>query len=84
MVTSKDVVILKDSSIIITAKEFEIIKLVAWGLSNKEIGEKLGMSPRTVQQHLLTIFEKLEVHNRTEMVTMLILSGKISVEDLKK
>ena len=50
----------------LTERELEILALVAKGLSNKEIGAKLNISPATVARHLVNVFEKLHVRCRTE------------------
>ncbi len=51
----------------ITEKEYDIIKLVADGLSNKEIADKLYLSDGTVRNYLSTILEKLELRDRTQL-----------------
>ena len=51
----------------ITDKEMEIIRLVADGLNNKEIAEKLFLSEGTVRNYLSTILEKLGVRDRTQL-----------------
>jgi two-component system, NarL family, nitrate/nitrite response regulator NarL len=50
----------------LSAREQEILDWVAQGLSNKEIGSRLGLSTFTVKNHLARIFEKLQVRSRTE------------------
>lgn len=52
----------------ITSKEYEIIKLVADGLSNKEIAQTLFLSEGTVRNYLSSILEKLELRDRTQLV----------------
>lgn len=52
----------------ITEKEYEIIKLVAEGLNNKEIASELFLSEGTVRNYLSNILEKLEVRDRTQLV----------------
>jgi DNA-binding NarL/FixJ family response regulator len=52
----------------LSAREREILDLLAAGLSNKEIGAKLNLSPFTVKNHLARVFEKLHVRCRTEAV----------------
>ena len=42
----------------------EILKLVAEGLTNEEIGKKIFISEKTVKTHLTNIFDKLKVNNR--------------------
>ena len=50
----------------LSAREMEILALVAEGLSNKEIGARLHISFATVRTHLMHIYEKLHVRCRTE------------------
>lgn len=52
----------------LTARELEILTLLAKGLSNKEISARLGISFETVRNHLRHIYDKLHVHCRTEAV----------------
>ena len=52
----------------ITEKEFEIIELVAKGLSNREIAEQLFLSEGTVRNYLSNILDKLELRDRTQLV----------------
>lgn len=51
----------------ITAKEMELIELVADGLSNKEIAEKLFLSEGTIRNYLSSILDKLELRDRTQL-----------------
>ena len=51
----------------ITDKELEIIELVADGLSNREIANKLYLSEGTVRNYLSSILEKLELRDRTQL-----------------
>jgi two-component system, NarL family, response regulator DegU len=48
----------------LTKREMEILKLVAEGLTNEEIGKKIFISEKTVKTHLTNIFDKLKVNNR--------------------
>lgn len=52
----------------LTARELEVITLVAKGFTNKAIGVQLSISDRTVQGHLAHIFNKLQAGSRTEAV----------------
>jgi DNA-binding CsgD family transcriptional regulator len=52
---------------ILSAQELQIATLAAEGLSNREIGERLYLSPRTVGSHLYRIFPKLEVTSRAQL-----------------
>jgi len=54
----------------LTERQMEILKLLAGGLSNSEIGNKLYISKRTVENHVSTIFAKLNIHSRIEAVTL--------------
>jgi two-component system response regulator DegU len=48
----------------LTRRELEILKLVAEGLTNEEIGRRIFISEKTVKTHLTNIFDKLKVNNR--------------------
>ncbi len=48
----------------LTAREWEVLRLLAQGLSNKEIAQALVITPNTVKRHLKSIFAKLDVHTR--------------------
>ena len=52
----------------ITPREYEILILIADGLSNREIGEKLFVSENTVKTHSSRLFEKLSVNRRVQAV----------------
>ena len=53
---------------LLSKREREIVMAVAEGLTNQEIGERLGLSKHTVKNHLLRVFEKLGVSNRVELL----------------
>jgi len=52
----------------LTAREHEILGLIAQGLSNREIGEKLFVSENTVKTHSSRLFDKMSVNRRTQAV----------------
>jgi len=52
----------------LTAREHEILALIAQGLSNREIGEKLFVSENTVKTHSSRMFEKMQVNRRVQAV----------------
>lgn len=52
----------------LTEREFQVIKLIAEGLKNKEIAKRLFISETTVTHHLSSIFSKLDVSDRLELV----------------
>ncbi|MGB1249097.1 MAG: response regulator [Candidatus Promineifilaceae bacterium] len=69
-----------EEAIYLTNRENEVLRLVANGRTNKEIGGELTISDRTVQSHLVKIFRKLDVNTRTKAVTVAMAHGLISAE----
>ncbi len=63
----------------LTARELDVVRLVARGASNKEIARDLRVSEATVKTHLLHIFEKLGVADRTSAVTTALERGLIEL-----
>jgi len=61
----------------LTDREREILALIAEGLSNQEIAQKLFISIKTVQTHRTHIMEKLDLHNRAQLVRYAIRKGLI-------
>ena len=59
----------------LSARELEVLKLMAQGLSNKEIGESLGIGEATVKWHLNIIFSRLNVSDRTEATVVALRRG---------
>lgn len=64
---------------ILTTRELEVVRLVARGASNREIARDLRISEATVKTHLLKIFEKLGVSDRTSAVTTAMERGLIEL-----
>jgi DNA-binding CsgD family transcriptional regulator len=52
----------------ISPREREVLELLAAGLSNKEIAERLHVSPHTVKTHVAHLYEKLDARRRTEAI----------------
>jgi DNA-binding NarL/FixJ family response regulator len=52
----------------LTERELEVLKLVAKGLNNRDIGTELFISENTVKNHVRNILEKLHLHSRMEAV----------------
>lgn len=69
------------SLVALTKTEIKVLALLGRGQSNKEISATLDCSVKTVKNHLNSIFQKLEVSNRTEAVVKGIEMGLISAED---
>jgi DNA-binding CsgD family transcriptional regulator len=66
------------ASLGITPREHEILTLIAQGLSNREIAEKLFVSENTVKTHSSRLFEKLNAKRRTQAVQFAKQAGLIS------
>jgi DNA-binding NarL/FixJ family response regulator len=64
----------------LTAREIEVLRLVARGLRNKEIAADLRISEETTQGHVKSILSKLSVHDRTEAVAVGIRRGFVHIE----
>jgi DNA-binding NarL/FixJ family response regulator len=62
----------------LSAREIQVLQLVADGKSNKDIGEELGLSALTVKSHLARIARKLGTGDRAEMVATSMRSGVIA------
>jgi DNA-binding NarL/FixJ family response regulator len=59
----------------LTERETEVLRLVAKGLSYKQIAERLFLSHRTVQNHVQNTLRKLQMHNRVQLVRYAIEQG---------
>jgi DNA-binding NarL/FixJ family response regulator len=59
----------------LTRREREILALVAEGLSNREIAERLVLSPETVKSHVAAILSKLDVSDRTQAAVYAVRNG---------
>jgi NarL family two-component system response regulator LiaR len=67
----------------LTAREMEILKWAARGMSNKEMSEKLFISLRTVKAHMTNIFNKLGCSSRTDAIIKGLKQGYISLDDMQ-
>jgi DNA-binding NarL/FixJ family response regulator len=54
---------------LLSRREIEVLRLLGEGLTNKKIGERLFISPKTVEHHLSRIYSKLDVTTRAEAAT---------------
>jgi two-component system NarL family response regulator len=64
----------------LTAREFEVLKLIVKGKSNKQIGDDLGISEGTVKSHVNNILDKLGVTDRTQAVSVALKRGIVHLE----
>jgi two-component system, NarL family, response regulator YdfI len=67
------------SGSVLTARELEILEMMAEGIDNRRIALRLGISRNTVKFHVASILDKLRASSRTEAVTIAIREGRISV-----
>lgn len=63
----------------LSTREIEILKLVAQGMTNEEIGDQLSISSRTVGVHVTHILEKLNLNNRTQAALFALRNGLVSL-----
>ena len=66
---------------LLSEREFDVLRLAARGLPNKEIARRMSLSIRTVHSHLANIFTKMHVGSRTEAVLLALRQGIISLQD---
>jgi len=64
---------------VLSAREQQVLEQVAEGLTNNQIGERLGISPKTVARHRERIMNKLDLHSCSELVKFAIRSGLIEL-----
>lgn len=70
----------KDPYETLTGREREILKLIAEGNTSRKIAEMLFISIKTVQGHRNKIMEKLDIHNRTELIKYAMRKGLVSMD----
>lgn len=63
-------------------RELQVIELVAAGLTNQEIAEKLDISKRTVDNHISNILTKTETENRVALVRWALQWGKVCLDEV--
>ncbi|MGR3603344.1 MAG: LuxR C-terminal-related transcriptional regulator [Heliomarina sp.] len=61
-------------SVRLTAREKEIAPLIGSGMTSKQIGERLGISHRTVEVHRAKLMKKFNVHNTAELVSQIVVA----------
>jgi DNA-binding NarL/FixJ family response regulator len=62
-------------------REYQVLSLAAQGLTNKEIAFRLGISERTVQFHVNSIFNKTATNSRTEAVALALRQGWLTLKE---
>jgi DNA-binding NarL/FixJ family response regulator len=63
----------------LTPRQREVLTLIAEGLSNQDIGSRLGISVRTVERHRENIMDRLNLHSRTDLVKYALRKGLIQL-----
>ncbi|HSM32630.1 MAG TPA: response regulator transcription factor, partial [Anaerolineae bacterium] len=59
----------------LTEREREVLELVAEGLSNHEVGERLGLAEKTIKHYMTNILGKLQVRSRVEAALLVVREG---------
>ena len=65
----------------LTPKELEILRLLAMGMSNKEIGRQLCLAEKTVKNYLSTIFQKLQINDRVQAAIYALRHGLLAEQE---
>jgi len=71
-----------NTPVAISGREMEIIELVAAGLTNQEIAQKLEISKRTVDNHISNILTKTSTENRVSLVRWALQWGKVCLDEV--
>ncbi len=66
----------------LSGRELQIIELVATGLTNQDIAEKLEISKRTVDNHISNILHKTKTDNRVELLRWALTWGKVCLDEV--
>lgn len=69
----------KEKIELLTKREVEVLRLMAYGSYNKDIGETLNISERTVKNHISSIFKKIDVGDRTQAAIFAIRNNLINI-----
>ena len=65
----------------LTEREVEILRLIAGGLSNKEIGNQLSFSEKTIKNYITVIFQKLQLTDRTQAAVYAVQHGLVDKDE---
>ena len=70
-----------ESSALLTKREYEVVRLLAEGLTNREIARRLTLSEHTIKNYLFHVFDKLGVSNRTELLLQVLSPSGVPMND---
>jgi DNA-binding CsgD family transcriptional regulator len=70
------------ASVSLSDRELQVVDLIASGMTNQEIAEKLEISKRTVDNHISNILTKTATDNRVALVRWALQWGKVCLEDI--
>ncbi len=65
---------------LLTGREQEVLSLLAKGLTNSEIAERLHISKHTVKNHISSIYRKIGINDRTQIALLAIRNGFVSID----
>ena len=65
---------------LLTEREIEVIHLIITGKGNKEIAKLLFISPKTIENHLTSIYQKVNVHSRMQLINLIMTNEEIHVK----
>jgi len=65
---------------LLTPREQQVLRLVAEGVSTRDIAERIGLNPKTVENHRTNLMKKLDVHSRMELVKFAARLGLIDMD----
>ena len=65
----------------LTSREAEVLQLVADGMTNEQVAQKLSVGQKAVQMHLTSIYSKLGVSRRTEAIVQAVRKGIVVIDD---
>ena len=68
--------------VVLTEREKDVLSLLSYGLTNKEISNKLHISIHTTKAHLESIYLKLEVQNRLQAVVKAVFIGILDIKEI--
>jgi two-component system response regulator NreC len=67
---------------LLTSREREVLKLIADGYTSRQIADQLYLSLKTVLGHRTRIMDKLDIHNKAELIKYVIKEGLVAVDNI--